>query len=263
MVIPVFTNYGQMCLMVKLQTSSPQKLRIIFKDAEKENTIFTDRFKTVNGTLPIYINCPITGKYGELIVYNEDIGNIPSKGDSTFNILEINPLPLEKRVDIVDFTDPALKSAINFFTKFSYNAGFLNTGTYHSTDRRYYIEYLSQIISSEPPYLPLNTSSRVDKYKGTIQASQDKFQLMTVPARMVTLLHEYSHYFVNKNIEDETEADLNGLVIYLSLGFPRVDAIHEFTSAFYGAANELNKQRIDTIVKFINDFDKSHIFVYK
>ena len=262
MKVDILTNYGEFCLVVKLQTASPQRLRIIFKDAEHPNTIYTDRFKTVNGTLPIYINCPVSNKYGELIVYNEEIGNIPSKGDSTFMLPKPYMIPLEKRVDVVDFTDSALKSAISFFTRFSLNCGYLNTGVYKSPDNRYVIEYLPEIISSEPPHLPLNTSSRVDKFKGTIQVSQAKFDMMTVPARMVTLLHEYSHFFVNKDIENEFEADLNALVIYLALGYPRIDAINTFTTAFYGAATELNKERIDTIVKFIDDFDKSKIYVY-
>jgi hypothetical protein len=34
---------------------------------------------------------------------------------------------------------------------------------------------------------------------------------------MAILLHEYSHFYVNQDINNESEADLNGLLIYLGL----------------------------------------------
>ena len=46
--------------------------------------------------------------------------------------------------------------------------------------------------------------------------------------RMAILLHEFSHFYLNDRMEDETEADLNGLLIYLALGYPRIEAYQSF-----------------------------------
>ncbi len=92
--------------------------------------------------------------------------------------------------------------------------------------------------------------------------SQDKFDPMTIPMRMIILLHEFSHFFVNKNIEDETEADLNGLIIYLSLGYPKKEADDSFSEAFYGADTPQNRERYQIITQFINDFSNSKTLVF-
>ena len=84
---------------------------------------------------------------------------------------------------------------------------------------------------------------------------------MSVPMRFVILCHEYSHYFVNNNIEDETEADLNGLNIYLGLGYPRIDAKNAFTDAFMGAPYDMNMDRMQVIQDFIDHYDSSRIVI--
>ncbi len=260
MQIPVWTNYQQCILVVKFKTASPQKLRIIFKDATQARTEYTNRYKTVNGEWTCQINCPITKKDSILLVYNEAVGDVPN--DSSFQIMDCYPIPLEKRWDMVDFSDPQLKAFIKFSQNFCINAGVLPCGTYVSDDKyNFRIEYLPTIISSETGK-PMNTSARINKMDGGMQVSQEKFDPMTVSGREVTMLHEYSHYYININIENEVEADLNGLAIYLGLGYPRVDAKNVFADAFYNAAFELNYERMQIIEKFIDDFDKSKIIVY-
>jgi len=263
MVFKIPTLREEFILVVKVSTFSPQKLRIILKDADANmpNTFYTNRVKTVDGDFTFEINVPLCGMNANLIVYNDEIGNIPAQGDNTFRVTKIFKVPLEKRRDLVDFTDPMLKSYINFCQRFCMNAGVLNSGNYVSDDKRYMIQYMPTITSSETGET-LNTSARISKSDGVIQVSQEKFVSMTVPMRMIILLHEYSHFFVNNNIEDEIEADMNGLLIYLSLGYPRIEAHTAFTSAFYGAANDLNYERMQTIRKFIADFDSSQIIVY-
>ena len=70
--------------------------------------------------------------------------------------------------------------------------------------------------------------------------------------RMAILLHEFSHYYLNSDVANETEADLNGLTIYLGLGYPIREAYQAFTSTFIGYPTEQNKQRYDIIDKFIS-----------
>jgi hypothetical protein len=82
---------------------------------------------------------------------------------------------------------------------------------------------------------------------------------MTVPNRMAILLHEFSHIFVNENMDDEVEADLNALNIYLSLGYPRIEAFEVFTQTFIDTPTDENKVRFDYIKNFIDDFDNNTV----
>jgi hypothetical protein len=77
---------------------------------------------------------------------------------------------------------------------------------------------------------------------------------------MAILLHEFSHKYMNpkigREISDEISADINALNIYLSLGYPYIEAQYAFLKVFRGANNPFNKKRYlildDFIKKFIN-----------
>ncbi len=251
-------NRDEFVLGVTVQTESPQNIRFILKDADQVRTMLTNRWTDVNGTRTIYINVPLCNMNGILSIYNDDIGNIPSLSDKTFTVKKIFRLPLEKRLDIVDFADRPLMSFIDFAQRFCYNAGILPSGTYKSDDGRYTIQYFPRIVENGKE---LSTCARISKDNGTIQVSQAKFDSMTVPMRLIILFHEFSHYFINDNIDDESEADLNGLRLYLGLGYPRIEASDAFTEAFMGAPYEENGRRYALIHKYIKDFDGSKILV--
>lgn len=76
--------------------------------------------------------------------------------------------------------------------------------------------------------------------------------------RMAILLHEFSHYYLNSDIADEVEADLNALTIYLGLGYPIKEAYAAFGETFIGAPSQLNKNRYDIINTFIRDYIEEH-----
>ena len=78
---------------------------------------------------------------------------------------------------------------------------------------------------------------------------------------MAILLHEFSHFYLNEKIDDEMEADLNGLLIYLGLGYPRIEAYQAFLETFKEKPTQLNKARYDLINKFINDFEKMNMVI--
>lgn len=72
---------------------------------------------------------------------------------------------------------------------------------------------------------------------------------------MAILLHEFSHVYMNDNVDDEVEADLNALLIYLGLGYPRIEAFEVFCKTFANAPTPQNKLRYDRIKNFIDKFD--------
>ena len=54
--------------------------------------------------------------------------------------------------------------------------------------------------------------------------------------------------------QDEIEADLNGLKIYLGLGYPIIEAHKSFLNVFKETPTEENKKRYQHIEAFIKNF---------
>ena len=107
------------------------------------------------------------------------------------------------------------------------------------------------------------TPARIDIDTGIIEISKKQYLDFTVPNRLAILLHEFSHVYLNDNVDDEVEADLNGLLIYLGLGYPRIEAFEVFAKTFLNAPSDLNKMRYDKIKNFIDNFENFNTFLYE
>ena len=78
---------------------------------------------------------------------------------------------------------------------------------------------------------------------------------------VLLLLHEYSHFFLNENIDNELEADLNALTIYLGLGYPRYEALIAYGETFKHNETPENDKRWQKIKEFINEYEsKNYLF---
>jgi hypothetical protein len=252
------TRYEEMTLLIKVRTNSPQSIRIIVSDAHQPNTTFTNRYKTVDGETIFFVRMPVTGQDVLVEVFNEQYGNLPSGQDNTFEVLSITKEQLDKKLDVVDFANPLIRSFVNFSTRFCYNAGSLPTGTYVSDDKKFVIKYMPIIQDGGQE---VTTPARIDIDNGNIEVSKKQFIEFTIPNRMAILLHEFSHVFLNKDVDDEIEADMNGLLIYLGLGYPRIEAFEVFAKTFMNAPTEANKYRFDTIKNFIDNFENQNTFL--
>ena len=257
--LKVNTRFEEMCLVITVQTLLPSVIRIKVYDFDKPLTVFTNRFKTVSGTEKFYIRMPLSGNNTVASVYNEKNGNKRVNDDPSFKVVSIEKIPLEKRMDAQDLKNIEVRNFVDFAQRFAFNASYLEANqTYQSAAGNFLIEYEPTLIS-EKTQNELKTPARISKVNGRIQISKKLFDDYTVPMRMAILLHEFSHFYLNENIDDEMEADLNGLLIYLSLGYPRIEGYEAYLEVFMDAPSQLNKQRYDLINKFINDFENKKI----
>lgn len=230
------------------------------KSADVPDCEYTNRYKTVNGEVSFFIRVPFSSETAYLVVYNERIGNVEEGMDNSFKVDEIKKLPLEKKMDVVDFGNPDLQSFVAFAVRFCFNAGNLESGVYKSSNGKFTIEYLPTIKDNRTGK-DLTTPARISSETGKIQIARSKFVKITFPARMAIILHEYAHYYINDDMNNEIEADLNGLLIYLGMGFPRVEAYEAFLKVFTNVPTQKNKERYDKINKFIDDFEKNNYIV--
>lgn len=126
---------------------------------------------------------------------------------------------------------------------------YMPVGDYHSKNDKYQID-LYQVIGGTP------TPARIHNVTGIIELSKEKMMRNTVPMNMAILLHEFSHYYLNVELTNEIEADVNALKIYLGLGYPVVESHKAFTDVFTHADNALNRERYDYIFEYVNNFNK-------
>ena len=259
MIVKVPTRHEELTLIIKVLTQQPTKIRIKVIDESQVDTSFTDRFKTVDGESIFYVRMPVSPKNALVYIYNEDKGNLMQGQDDSFEVESITKGALEKKLDVIDFSNAEVRSFVNFATRFCYNAGTLPSGTYVSDDRKFVIKYLPVI---EDDGKEQSTPARIDITNGNIEISKKQFVKFTIPNRMAILLHEFSHVYLNDNVDDEVEADLNSLLIYLGLGYPRIDAFEVFAKTFMNAPSEQNKDRYDKIKSFIDNFENHNTYLY-
>ena len=243
-------------LMIEVATGDPQKIRVIVKDDDKPFTVYTDRYATVNGKLKYFVRMPLSPYIAKISVYNDANGDLKKGQDPTFKVIEFKELPLKRKLGCIDFKNPEIKSFIAFAEQFCQKAGYISAGgsVYMSEDGKFRIDYLDTIKAKSGK--KLTTPARISQTRGNIQVSKDFFKKYTVPMRMAILLHEFSHYYLNNKMEDEVEADLNGLLLYLGLGFPRIEAFQSFLTVFQETPTEQNKGRFDVLNQFVSNFEK-------
>lgn len=248
----IWCRYEPCMVRVKVATMKPTKIRLIASDKDQANTKFIDASKIVNGTEDLVVRMPIAPNNLLLTIYNEAIGERPIEEENTFKVLNIKKEDLQVTLGRTKMDTGVVRSFVNFAQKFSYNAGWLPPKDYYSNTRQFKIEYLPVIKSMSGKVL--GTPARISTQNGRIQVSQEAFVPFTIPMRMAILLHEFSHYYLNSDISDEVEADLNALTIYLGLGYPVKEAYAAFGETFIGAPTQLNKNRYDIINSFIKDY---------
>jgi len=252
------TRYEEMCLLVKVEVTMPTKVRIKIFDEQKPKIVFTDRYKTINSSFTFQVNMPITSKSIIISVYDDKKGNTRQDQEKNIRVVAVDKTPLQKRIDVVDIHNPTIAYFVDFAQRFCYNAPYLDANkSYQSDNGGFMIEYLPSIIDNKGR--ELTTPARISRLTGRIQVSKKQFEKFTVPMTFAILCHEFSHFYVNEDMTDETEADINGLLIYLGLGYPRIEALEAFYEVFDNYPSEENKRRSDKIRNFIDNFEKNNI----
>lgn len=255
----ITTNYAPIILEVKVSSKTPQKLYFTVCDYANRKLEFTQRFKTVTGEETLFVRMPDSPEVSVVDVYKKN-GKDIIQDDGTFKIESVKKIALERKLDLNDIGNSEIRSFIDFAKRFCFNLDNLPTGKYYeSKDGMFTILFSDTILYQNGK--EMTTPARISRTTGIIQVSKKAFLKMTYPMRLAILLHEMSHFYLNEKIDDEMEADLNGLLLYLGLGYPRIEAHEAWLGTFIDRPTELNKKRYDLIKKFINDFESMNLVI--
>ena len=258
--IPI--NKVPVTFLLGVKTTAPQLIRIVAKDAKKPNSYYYYRKGMVNGYREFDLKMPQTPAILALEAFNMKNGLLPEGEDNSYQVVSLEAKPVKENPIFLTKED---QEFFRFAQWFSENASYLSAGDgvrpsiYRSEFGNFEIDYWKKLVDRKTG-APLNTPARIGHLTGVIELSQEKLMNMTIPMRLVILLHEYSHKYNNpkigRGIEDEIAADINALRMYLSKGYSEVEAHYAFLTVFEKSDTELNKRRYFIINDFIDKFNK-------
>ncbi len=274
--IPIQSSKEPMILALSLQsTQGDYPIRIRVADADRPLTLYTDRVGTLTGNKTFYVRMPRTGNRVVADIFNPNSKDITSEDPAiklvSKEILDIETFPWE-----YDSTNILVKNAIAFIEKFSQRAGTLSAGpagsVYMSDCGHFRVDYLDAIVDTQRKINPdpnnpeytvpnpmygkeLSTPARISQDRGIIEVSKRYFLQLPVPQRVAILLHEVSHFYFNNVQDDEEEADLNALKMFLGSGYGYIDAHDAFTDVFINTPSDENVIRHQKMKDFVEDFE--------
>ena len=244
------TNRQQQTLVVTVACQGTQKLQVRVDDVVKPFTCYSNRTMTVNRKQDFYIRMPQSPESALITVKGE--------GRGAYKIAGIKAEPLKTKLSAFDFKNKTVIDFVQFAQEFCEMAGIIdhNQCVYKSDNGRFRIDYLLDIRDRKTNRI-MNTPSRISKSRGVIEVSFNKFKEYSIPMRMAILLHEFAHFYQNKKMSDETEADCNALLIYLGLGYSRSEAAKVFLKVFYKSSSDENRKRYNVIENMLKTFENN------
>jgi len=237
------TNSKPICLKLGLEVKSKCQIRVVARSSKSSLVVYYDRVFDVSDKENMEIRLPqSTPMVDVVITCSKD-----NSGEANFRVTRFKKAKLRQYINC--YKGKEVVRFIKFAQAISSQLPHLNVGDYYSDCGKYHFQILNDIEGETTP-------ARIHNDIGFIQVNKTRMQGNTVPMNMAIFLHEFSHFFVNKIYSDETEADLNGLRMYLGLGYPIYESHKSFIEVFDHSDNSGNRERYDYIFEFVKNFDK-------
>lgn len=264
MQIDIPSKYFPFQLSVTVESKHPVRLHVVAANPQKAAAKYADFNAVVDGKKVFELRFPVSPKQLVVAIFNVENGDMPYGDDPTFDITNVKVEKL-KTYDV--WWNQDTSNFYKFAVEFAQNAGILSAGDkkphiYRSDDGKFTIDYYNDIYDKkEKKYL--STPARIGHNSGVIEVSKAKFMSYTIPMRLVILLHEFAHKYLNPKIDRpisyETGADIQGLYVYLGKGWSPIEAHHAFLKVFKTSNNKENHKRYKILRDFIDKYDKGQI----
>ncbi len=222
-----------------------KRLLIVGYDANPVN-INSDYFRRElfieRGDNEFIFNMPTSPKELEIIIF--DPQNERSDGWYKVKSVEVHKLrqfPL--------FCDRLTLDFIRFSENFSQQCGIKPVGNYTDHKKQFLIKLKNRLLDENGYEVP--TPARTHKTNNYVEIHKPSYDSMTVPMRHIINLHEYCHNFQNDDMDDEVQADLNALALYMPLRYSYVEAIYAFTNIF--GDTDHNVMRLNYIDEYLKE----------
>ena len=264
MTIEIPCNHHAFQLNVVVESKKPIQLRMVANDPNKPASRYIDRVSKLKGKRVYEFKFPMSPKKLIVSIFNVENGNLPYGDDPTFEITDMNVQKV-KEYDV--WWNQQTKDFYNFAVEFSQNAGILSAGDkkphiYRSDNSEFTIDYYNTIYDKQSKK-KLSTPARIGHGSGIIEVSKSKFIEYTIPMRLVILMHEFAHKYLNPTIDRpinyETGADIQALYVYLGKGWSPYESHKAFLHVFRNANGDANHKRYKIIRDFIMKYEDGKV----
>lgn len=247
------TKNEPVAIDLEIAVKTPCRVRVILYNPEKPATVYFDRFKDIVDKAPFEIRLPQNGKVTKMEVLCEK----SSANNGNVSVTKFRKKGINSHAPCLNgngWNESKVKEFLKFAKEFSENASIYDFGTYYSDKGNFRIDYFPVIMNEGTP---MTTPARIHNGNGRMEVAKKSFITYTVPSRVAVLLHEFSHFNLNEDQHNETEADLNALKIYLGCGYPVIEAHKGFIEVFKTHPSNQNVERYETLKRFIDNFDSN------
>ena len=244
-----------------VRTTRPRKLRVKAYPVTKDkvpypNTVYTNRYATIYGKEKFLVKLPKTSEWTVIEVFDETPSNDSKSSDKTFEVVSLKKKTLPTKLFMFDFTDPTVASFVTFAENFASKCGYMSEGIIYSPDSLFRIDYIDGLLKNTKGGIA-TTPARIGSDSAIVEASKERFKDYTTAGIFAILLHEFSHFYKNKKMRSEEEADYYSVNIALGKGYPEVELLITYGVIFNKADNPENRKRYERIKKYINDFPQT------
>lgn len=237
--ITQIATYRKKCkILLEVETTTSRNIIIVGFDNSKKNTEYFFRQMQVNGRQNYEFYLPQSPNILTVYIFDKD-----TKDDTTYKVISLTKANLPLNPYLVDIYT---KDFLDFAEVFCNKCGYLSIGNYTDKKRQFLIKYLNEIIEEDTGH---KTPSRIHKKDNHIQVAKKDFIEFTIPMRMAIICHEYSHNFLNNDMNNEIASDLNGLKLYINLGYPYIEGVYAFSRIFDDTPE--NRARLSAIVDYL------------
>jgi hypothetical protein len=258
----IHTKDKPLSLLITVNAPADTVISVIVKDSEQLNTVLTKRSIPVQaGTTTFEIPLPLAGTYTDVILINEASGT-----NDGFELVKIQKAELTTHHRLIDFNRwYHVNEFIAFIKRFCFNAGTLPVNDpindkeyYRSSMWHFFIKYMT-VITDFASGMAITMLTCICINSGLFEVAQSDFINYTVPERIAPMCHEYGHAFSNLNPNDESEADINGLMLYLGMGFSPEEAEVVWEKIFAQNNTNENADRMQLMKQYIADFKNGKV----
>jgi len=237
MVLTVQTLANPCEVELKIESFRNDKLRLVGYCANKEK-YFDRNIDTIGSPMVFNFGCPVSPD--QLFIKVESANGRPPQVRLSHSLK-----PLKS-----DFIlNPKVREYCEFVKEFCGKYHLYPAGKrYSSSSGRFKVRHNPVIMAANGS--KSITPARIHKREHYIEVSKEWFSGITIPMRAFILCHEFSHVYLNNDPLSETEADINGAKLYLSMGFPVIELIYSFTKVF--GDNPQTHERANNVMNYLN-----------
>jgi len=227
--VRIKTDNRPVAINITVGTSPANVLSINGFNENSPNTMLFSRDAEPGEKKAYRFGVPMTGKFLTVLIFSEK----PQYDFDVFKV-EVSPITEFKSLDFK--FDKKTEEFQAFVKKFSFEFFNYMPGTYTDKKKQFRIKIVEEIT---------DTPARYASVADVIEVSKAAFDLVSVPIRTILISHEYAHKAMNRNIDDEFEADINSLKLFLDMKYPVIEGWYAFqmlTPGIYSKERQKNAE---------------------